>query len=173
MNERRRQFLMAAVWPFVSAFAGAAEDRRKRLGVVQYSYALRLAAERSAGKIGFADTLTFVEHCHELGAGGVQVGLGTRDNEYLTKLRKKLEAYGIYLEGEIRLPKDRGDGERFTTEVRCAREAGVKVPRTVLLGGRRYEKFGNAGDFRRVGLRCRGNIGARFAVVRKIAGDHC
>ncbi len=121
MNGQRRQFLTAAAaLPFAMALAGAAEDRRKRLGVVQYSYALRLSAERAAGKIGFADPLTFVEHCHELGAGGVQIGLGLRDNEYLTILRKKLETYGMYLEGTIRLPKDRADGERFTVEARCA-----------------------------------------------------
>jgi sugar phosphate isomerase/epimerase len=149
MNGDRRQFLAAAATlPLAQALCAAA-DKRTRLGVVQYSYALRLSADRAAGKTGFHDPLTFLEHCHEIGAGGVQIGLGTRDQEYLTTLRKKLETYGMYLEGTIRLPKDRADGERFEAEVRCARAAGVKVLRTVLLGGRRYEQFADADAFRR------------------------
>src|SRR5262249_51660556 len=105
MNGTRRQFLAAATaLPFLPALAGAAVvDRRKRLGVVQYSYAIRLSAERAAGKTGLADPLTFVEHCHELGAGGVQTGIGTRDRDYLTRLRKKVEACAMFLEGTIRL----------------------------------------------------------------------
>lgn len=151
MNNYRRQFLAAAAaLPFASVLAGAADtDRRKRLGIVQYSYAIRLSAERTAGTTGFRDPLTFLEHGHELGAGGVQIGLGTRDKDYLARLRKKVDAYGMDLEGTIRLPKDRADIERFTAEARCAREAGVKVLRTVLLGGRRYEQFQHAEDFRR------------------------
>lgn len=151
MNNNRRQFLAAAAAsPFASVLAGAAgADRRNRLGIVQYSYALRLSADRAAGKVGFSDPLAFLEHCHELGAGGVQIGLGTRDKDYLTRLRKKVEAYDMNLEGTTRLPKDRADTERFVSEVRCTREAGVKVLRTVLLNGRRYEQFTRAEDFRR------------------------
>ncbi len=151
MNASRRQFLAsAAVLPFTAALAGAlGDDRRKRLGVVQYSFALRLAAERAAGKTGLADPLTFLEHCHELGAGGVQISLGMRTSEYLATLRKKAETYGMDLESTIRLPKDSADCERFTNEAHCCREAGIKVLRTVLLGGRRYEQFSRADDFRR------------------------
>src|SRR5215469_5749504 len=124
MKTNRRQFLAAAAaLPFASAFASGA--KREHLGVVQYSYALRLSNERAAGKTGLADPLAFLEHCHEQGAGGLQIGLGKRDAEYLAALRKKAEAYGMDVEGTIRLPKDDADCERFTTEVRCAREAGM------------------------------------------------
>ena len=151
MNGDRRQFLAtAAALPLAQAFSAAADaEKHTRLGVVQYSYAIRLSADRAAGRTGFSDPLAFVEHCHELGAGGVQIGIGTRDKDYLAGLRKKLDAYGMNLEGSIRLPKDRADGERFTAEVRSARDAGVKVLRTVLFGGRRYEQFAAAADFRR------------------------
>ena len=76
MNANRRQFLAAAAaLPFAPALVSAiGADRRKRLGVVQYSYALRLSAERAAGKTGLADPLALLEHCHELGAGGVHFG---------------------------------------------------------------------------------------------------
>ena len=115
MNWSRRQFLTAATGlPFAAdALSAADADKRKRLGVVLYSYAIRLSADRAAGKAGFSDPLAFLEHCHELGAGGVQTGIGVRDKEYLTRLRQKLETYDMYLEGSIRLPKDRADCERL------------------------------------------------------------
>jgi sugar phosphate isomerase/epimerase len=149
MTWDRRQFLAAAAaWPLAQRLTTAADDRRIHLGVVQYSYAIRLSADRAAGRPGFSDPLAFVEHCHALGAGGVQTGIGRRDMEYVARLRQKLETHGLYLEGSIRLPKDRADVERFTAEVRCAREAGAKVLRTVLMTGRRYEQFGDMEDFR-------------------------
>ena len=119
MNANRRQFLTAAAaLPLAQALAADA-DKRTHLGVVQYSYAIRLSEDRAAGKIGFNDPLAFLEHCHRLGAGGVQTGIGIREREYLTGLRKKLNEYAMYLEGTIRLPKDRADCERFTAEVRA------------------------------------------------------
>jgi sugar phosphate isomerase/epimerase len=150
MSCNRRRFLAAAAaLPFAPDGLSAADEKRNRLGVVQSSYAIRLSADRAAGKPGFSDPLTFLEHCHELGAGGVQTGIGTHDKAYLATLRQKLESYGMYLEGSIRLPKDRADGERFTAEVQSVRAAGAKVLRTVLFGGRRYEQFAHADDFRR------------------------
>lgn len=154
MIRNRRQFLAAAATlPLASGTLRADAGKRKRLGIVQYSYAVRLSADRAAGKPGFHDPLTFIEHCSKLGAGGVQIGLGTRDKETITRLRKELVASGMYLEGSIRLPKDRADCGRFTAEVQTAREAGAKVLRTVLFGGRRYEQFAAAADFRRAAER--------------------
>jgi 3-oxoisoapionate decarboxylase len=166
MTGNRRHFLAAAAaLPFAHVLAG--EDKRKRLGVVQYSYALRLSAERAAGKTGLSDPLTFLDHCHEIGAGGVQIGIGTRDKEYLAKLRQKLEAHGMDLEGTIRLPKDRADLDRFTAEVRSAREAGAKVLRTVLMGGRRYEQFTDAKGFHDAAERAERSLKLAEPVVAK------
>jgi sugar phosphate isomerase/epimerase len=169
MNANRRQFLAAAAaLPFAPALAAAlGADRRKRLGVVQYSFALRLAAERTAGRTGLADPLTFLEHCHNLEAGGVQISLGKRDPEYLTTLRKKAEAHGMDLEVTIRLPKDSADCDRFTAEVRCAREVGIKVLRTVLLGGRRYEQFTRADAFRRACTQAEQSVKSAEPIVAK------
>jgi len=169
MNANRRQFLAtAAALPIAPALAAAfGADRRKRLGVVQYSFALRLAAERAAGKTGLADPLTFLEQCHDLGAGGVQINLGTRDPQYLATLRKKAETYGMDLEATIRLPKDGRDCERFTSEVRCVREVGVKVLRTVLLGGRRYEQFTRGDAFRRACTQAEQSVKLAEPIVAK------
>ncbi len=169
MNKTRRQFLAAAAMlPLAPALAAATTaDRRQRLGVVQYSYALRLAAERADGKSGLADPLAFLQHCHELEAGGVQFALGRRDADYLVALRKKAETHGMYLEGTIRLPKDDADCPRFAEEVRCARTAGMKVLRTVLLGGRRYEQFRRAADFRRARDQAEQSVKRAEAIIAK------
>jgi sugar phosphate isomerase/epimerase len=141
-----RREMLAACAAAVPALAGLparaeppAEGKRQRLGVVAYSYNFRR----------FAEPLEFVEHCHQLGAGGVQVGVGGHDRAYAARLRAKVEAYGMYLEGVVRLPKDRGDVDRFAAEVRTAKEAGATVLRTVASPGRRYEVFDAAAPFRK------------------------
>lgn len=153
MDLTRREMLAAcaAAVPALAGLPARAEppaDRRPRLGVVLYSFSIRLAADRAAGAPGLADPLAFLEHCHRQGAGGVQVGLGQRDPEYVARLREKLDAWGMYLEGIVRLPKDRGDVDRFAAEVRTAKAAGAAVLRTALLSGRRYETFATAEAFR-------------------------
>jgi sugar phosphate isomerase/epimerase len=131
------------------AYAGTADaGGRKRLGLVLYSFAVRLAADKAGGPTAsLNDPLVFLEHCHQLGAGGIQTPFGTRDRSYTSRLRAKAESYGLYLEGIIRLPRDRADLERFTAEARTAVEVGARVLRTTLLSGRRYEVFDSAAAF--------------------------
>jgi sugar phosphate isomerase/epimerase len=154
MHLTRREMLascVAAVPALAGLSSGAeppADAPRQRLGVVAYSFSIRLAADRAAGTPGLADPLAFVEHCHRLGAGGVQVGLGERDRDYVSRLRDALEAHRMYLEGVVRPPKDRADVDRFAAEVRTAKEVGAAVLRTFLSNGRRYETFDSAAAFR-------------------------
>jgi sugar phosphate isomerase/epimerase len=117
---------------------------RQPLGLVLESYHLRSRAEREAG---FTDPLKFLDFCHERGAAGVQLPIGIRDGGSLGKIRETLNDYGMYLEGSIRPPKDKADAERFEEEMRCAKESGATVVRTVMLGGRRYEVFKKAEEY--------------------------
>src|SRR5713226_6547191 len=98
-----------------------ADIKRKRLGMVSDSFAHRIAADRARGAGGLTDPLVFLEHCHRLGAGGVQLGLGVRDRADTAKLRAKAEACQMYVEGSIRLPRDQSDADRFAAEVRTAK----------------------------------------------------
>lgn len=116
---------------------------RVGLGVVIHSYPIRAADKASH----FNDPLTFLEHCHGLGAAGVQTNLGVRDEAAAAKLRERAAALGMYLEASVRLPRDAGEVDRFTAEVRTARACGATVARTVLMGGRRYEVFKSAEQF--------------------------
>jgi sugar phosphate isomerase/epimerase len=149
------------------AEANAAESLSKaRLGIVSDSFANRRAAERNRPG-GFTDPRVFLDHCHSLGAGGIQVDVGMRDRSYCAALRAKVEEYGMYLEGSIRLPRDPADLDRFSREVDTAREAGVAVLRTVMLGGRRYETFASAEAFRVSGERARQSLALAEPIVAR------
>ncbi|HZU35322.1 MAG TPA: TIM barrel protein [Gemmataceae bacterium] len=151
MKLTRREMLAAslAAMPTVGALASSPKPVAwPQLGVVIHSYGIRIGADRRKGvRPGFSDPLVFLEHCHELGAAGIQVGIGARDRAYVRELRRKCDAYRMYLEGTVQLPRDRKDLDRFTAEVRTARDAGATVLRTVLLNGRRYETFNTAAAF--------------------------
>jgi sugar phosphate isomerase/epimerase len=142
-----------AALPAVSGLrALAAPPPRERLGIVSYSLHLRLAADRK-NKTGLTDPLAFAEYCHHLGAGGMQLPLGVAEPAVLRRLHDRLQQWGMYLEGSLRLPANEADVERFTAEVQAAKAAGARILRTVLLDGRRYETFDSAAAFRALAQR--------------------
>jgi sugar phosphate isomerase/epimerase len=112
------------------------------MGVVVHSYGSRWNPKEQSQKYpGFTDALQLLEHCHQIGAGGVQVGVNKWTTDFAKKVRDKREKMGMYLEGSIGLPKKPEDVSLFEQEVKNAREAGIQILRTVSLGGRRYETF--------------------------------
>jgi len=127
---------------------GFARPKGTQLGVAQFSYNIRLKAERSGRtKVRLDDPLNFLDHCHEVGAGGVQMSIGVRAEAFANKLRRKAEAYGMFVEGSASLPPSRSDVEKFEAVVRTAKQAGATVIR-IAMGGRRYEQFDRAEQFR-------------------------
>jgi sugar phosphate isomerase/epimerase len=121
---------------------------KARLGIADFSYNIRLRAERSGRVKGrLADPVSFLDHCHKVGAGGVQMNIGVRDEVYTRKLRENAEAYDMFVEGSTSLPRDRSDVEGFEATVRTARQAGANVIR-MAIGGRRYEQFSKAEQFK-------------------------
>jgi sugar phosphate isomerase/epimerase len=144
----RRELLLGAAALPVLALPGAAQEpaNRSRMGVVLYSYGLRRSLDPNSR---FGDPAVFLEHCRAAGAGGVQTSLGVRDEAAAATLRGVAEKAGMYLEGIVRLPRDRADVDRFSAELRSARHCGATVLRTTLLDGRRYEVFDSADAFRK------------------------
>jgi sugar phosphate isomerase/epimerase len=119
-----------------------------RLGIGEHSYGIRIAAERGRPVADrFGEPLNFLEHAHQLGAGGIQLSLGTRPADATTRLQTIAADHGMFVEGSVRLPADDHDTARFESEVRTARQAGAAVVRTVTLSGRRYEVFDSAESF--------------------------
>lgn len=114
----------------------------RRLGIGMHSYGFHWKA-----KTRFHDALTFLEYAHSMGAAGVQVSIGQRDDAYTRKLRERCETWDMFLEAQASLPSNESDVARFTAEVESAKAAGATVMRTAMLSGRRYETFNTADEF--------------------------
>lgn len=112
------------------------------MGVVVHSYAMRWHSPIKSDKYpGFKDAIDLMQHCHEIGAGGIQVMVEGWSQDFGKRVRDEREKLGLFIEGSIKLPKTREDVATFETEVLAAKEAGAAVFRTVCLNGRRYENI--------------------------------
>lgn len=136
----------------LAASAGRAEDARRKttgLGVVIYCLGHRRRAEQARDPAAdLFEPTAFLEYCHGLGAGGVQVPLGVREDAEAAAIAEKAAARGMFVEVIVSLPFDEADLDRFDGELRTAARAGAKAARTVIMPGRRYEQFGSAEEFR-------------------------
>ena len=146
----RRDFLSttAASVAAVSLAPVTFAPKNKRMGVSMATYAVRWKSDASSRTYpGFENALDILEHCRQLNAGGAQVSVSGWADEFSGKVRDRREELGLYLEGQIRLPREDKDVERFEHEVLLAKEAGIRIFRAVCLGGRRYETFDSAEAF--------------------------
>jgi sugar phosphate isomerase/epimerase len=115
------------------------------MGVTIASCGIRSRADHPSRLKG---PLDFLEHCRTLGAAGIQTTIGSWDDGLIRALRARLEETGMFLEGQIGLPRSDEEAERFARQLRAGKEAGAQVFRTVTLNGRRYETFRTAASFR-------------------------
>jgi len=144
----------ASLLAMPSPLFGEEPPKRTGLGIVTYCLNLLRRSQGAAGRTSpLADPLGFLEYCHQLGAGGIQVPLGTRDEAYATQLRNKAETLGMFIEAIAGLPNDRAGVERFDATVRTAKRAGAPTLRVVIIPGRRYERFESAEEFRQFAAR--------------------
>jgi sugar phosphate isomerase/epimerase len=141
---------------------------RDSLGLVIHSFPVRSAGDRDRrAPDRFSDPVRFLDHARSHGARGVQVGLGARDEAGARALREGAEAASMYLEGIVSLPRDADDLGRFEAEIRTAKQAGVKIVRTVMLSGRRYETFPTLAAFRRFAETSANALGLAATVVAR------
>lgn len=140
----RRSFLQNAIANTAVASAigeglfAAQETSRTSMGLVQYSFSAS-PYTRSAYE--------FLEYCHALGAGGIQIALDSEEPAYLEKLRRRAAEYDMYLEAIVDLPQ-KDDATNFVQQVESARQAGALCLRSACLGGRRYETFTTLDDWK-------------------------
>ena len=107
----------------------------------------------------------FLEYCHELGAGGVQIGLDSLEHEYTQKLRRRAEQLEMYLEVLADLPSE--DPSGFERTVGAAKEAGALCLRAACLSGRRYEIFSTLDEWKRFVTESRGKIARALPILEK------
>ncbi len=126
----------------------AAETRRSRLGIVAYTLGIHQQQGWGGRHAGLTPALAFLEECRRLGAGGIQFPLGPKDAPSVDELRKRAEQAEMRFEAILNPPVGEADVARFERDVRLAKDAGARVARTVLMPGRRYERFKTWAEFR-------------------------
>ncbi|XOV91299.1 MAG: sugar phosphate isomerase/epimerase family protein [Bacteroidota bacterium] len=149
---KRRSFveksLTTSALAFIPNFSIPAILSKEKMGISQATYAVRWRnKDQVTDYPAFNDAMEVIEHCHQLDAGGIQWGVGGWTKDFAKKVRKKCDDYGLYFEGQIRLPQEDEDLSRFENDVIASREAGANVNRTACLGGRRYANFSTMTEF--------------------------
>jgi 3-oxoisoapionate decarboxylase len=142
-------------------------SRPKRLGLSTNTYGVRWRYG-TAELPQFNTSLDLLDHCVKLGAGGAQILVSRWTDDYARQVRARVERHGLYLEGQIALPQDEADTLRFDHEVATAKEAGIGIIRTVMLGGRRYENFATLEAWNEHKARA----GRSLALARPIMAKH-
>ena len=126
----------------------ARERRATSLGLVVYCLAKkRQWLKKRDSNHDLFEPKGYLQYCRGLGAGGVQLPLGVRDEAYASTLGEQAQRYGMYIEGIVRPPTDKADLKRFDSEMKTAARAGARAVRTVIMPGRRYERFGSIEEF--------------------------
>jgi sugar phosphate isomerase/epimerase len=159
MNRREALRLVAtgSATAAVSASLRAVEDLAcSKMGLVTYSLGIHRRNKWDGRHEDLCPALALLEEARQLGAGGIQVELPARDAAQFPELKKRAEQYEMHVEAIISPPKNEVDLDRFERSVGQAKEAGATLARTVIIPGRRYERFKTSDEFRefeRRGLR--------------------
>jgi sugar phosphate isomerase/epimerase len=120
----------------------------ERFGVAEASFMLRRYRNLESDSYpAYANALEMIEHFHTLGFGGAQLTMHGLDKGMARTIRKRLDELDFFMEGQIRLPKDALELDRFEQQVKETKAMGVEVIRTVCLSGRRYENFKTGEEF--------------------------
>ncbi|MEO7141941.1 MAG: TIM barrel protein [Bryobacteraceae bacterium] len=151
----RRDFFYNAAAPLVlgSLAPGLrADEPRSKMGIATTSY---MTARR------FHDTYEFLEHCHSLGAAGIQSQL----NGDMARIRARAEEHNMYVEAIIGLPRG-ADTSLFERTVQNAKSAGALCVRANA-GGRRYEDFSTLADYRLFAEHAKAALKAAIPICEK------
>ncbi len=145
----RRHLLALGAVPLLSRAAAPAY----KMGVATTCY---LTAARPK------DAYAFLEHCHALGAAGIQANL----NGDVSRLRARADELGMYLEGMVSLPRAAGT-DAFERAMQDAKTCGALCVRTAALSGRRYETFNSMDDWNGFVLQTRKSLDAALPIAER------
>lgn len=135
--------------PALPSIAAAEQRKRTGMGLVIYDCNIRRKWVREQKPdFDLFEPLTFLRHCHSLGAGGMQANLGVMTSDEVRQLRDFAGQHGLFIDAIIKPPKSKDDLARFESEVKTARDVGVQAARTTIIPGRRYERFKTLEEFR-------------------------
>ncbi len=145
----RRKFLSTttatvsalAASPGLLQAAKPATNGKLGITIASYMQRWRKRGTPDSGNPPWNDALDVLDHCQDLGAGCLQIGVAKWTEDFVGKVRDRRESLDIHLEGQVRLPWKDKDVDKFEKDLLAAKEAGANVLRSVCLGGRRYENF--------------------------------
>src|SRR5258708_666271 len=143
MNRRKMLRWLAVGLPALGAlprWSAAEASGQLRLGVDMNSYGIRWS-NSTPPAARFKNILEMLEHCQQLGAGGIQARIDPWENDFAGKVRAKLESSQMYLEGQVGLPREQSEVARFESVVLSAKAAGPSILPTAFLGGRPYVRL--------------------------------
>ena len=170
----RRQFLASAAAATAGAALVAGADpivpagARSAMGLTIASYSVRWGARNSSDRFPrWSSALDVLDHCHALGAAGLQIGVRGWQSEFAGSVRDRRERLGLWLEGQVAVPADEADADRFSSDLKAAREAGATVLRCAI-GNRRYEDFETAEGFRQFRDRALRSLTLAEPLARKV-----
>ena len=131
----------------------------KNLGVAPAGLPIRSRAGRG-GTVKF----DYIEHCHNLGVGVVE--MRAFEPEEAQSLRKKMEQYHMRAIGNVPLPRDEAGLPQFETHIKAAKEAGI-IGNHAAMTGRRYEDFDSFEAFKANFDRCKKMVQIAEPILRK------
>ncbi|MDA0587480.1 MAG: TIM barrel protein [Planctomycetota bacterium] len=149
---RRTALGLIAGSAVVAAIPGEAaeETRRKtKLGLVLYCSRFRRDLLRKKDPtFDLYAPENFLNHCRDVGAGGMQCSLGVLSDEQAARLKDFASKHSLYIEAIVRPPQNKNDVARFDAELKTAAAVAAKAARTTIIPGRRYEQFQKLEDFK-------------------------
>lgn len=158
----------ATALPALAADELPAKSKRTGMGLVIYDCNIRrrwLRGQKS--EFDLFEPLTFLKHCHSLGAGGMQASLGVMEADHIQRLRDFAGQHSLFIDAIVKPPKSSDDVSRFTAEIETARDVGVQAARTTIIPGRRYERFKTLKEFREFERRGREMLERAAPIVEK------
>lgn len=125
------------------------EPRRTGMGLVIYCCQFRRKQlQTENAEYDLFSPGNFLKHCHSLGAGGMQCGLGMLTPAEISSLRDYADSHQLYIEAIVKLPENDTDLDRFDREMRTAKECRALAARTTIIPGRRYENYKTLTQFK-------------------------
>ncbi len=125
------------------------------MGLVSYCCNLRRRWMLDHEGVDIFEPAGFLEHCRSLGAEECRISLGVMSVADARALQTKAADMGMFIEAIISPPADDGDVDRFSQEMQTAFHTGAKAVRTVIIPGRRYERFQTLEEFQEYSTRGR------------------
>jgi sugar phosphate isomerase/epimerase len=108
-----------------------------------------------------------IEHCHNIGLGGVQTSLPpSLDAESLKAFRARIEGYNFHLVLDPGIPQPGGDLAAFEAKVKAIKEVGATAMHAAMTN-RRYEDFDSFAPWKQMFDRNQKQIEAILPILEK------